>query len=157
MSSSFCWCVSSRKKWASMGTGCSQCAVVSIYQKSSSEGTVVIQWHGHGRPRLTDASIRTGPRSNKRRWAGLMTHVSFYIMWMVCVCATKMGNTRRQNYWRKEGISQLTGLANLQVSSLLTVAKILFPNTTAYFQGAIGVHVLIVQGYFVSKRGTNTI
>ncbi|ROL53136.1 hypothetical protein DPX16_19790 [Anabarilius grahami] len=35
--------------------GCSQSAVVSIYQKCSKERAVVNQRQGHGRPRLIDA------------------------------------------------------------------------------------------------------
>ena len=33
-------------------------------------------------------SIRTGPRSNGRRWPGLLNHVFFNITWMArCVCS----------------------------------------------------------------------
>ena len=50
--------------------GCSQSAVVSIYQKWSKEGTVVNRRQGHGRTRLTDARgerrLARVVRSNRR-------------------------------------------------------------------------------------------
>ncbi len=43
-------------------------------------------------------SIRTGQRSNGRRWPGLMNHVFFYITWMDgCVCFAYLGNTWHQD------------------------------------------------------------
>ncbi|KAK3524392.1 hypothetical protein QTP70_028003 [Hemibagrus guttatus] len=49
-------------------------------------------------------SIRTGPRSNGRRWPGLMNHISFYITWMAgCVCIAYLGNTWHQDALWEEG------------------------------------------------------
>ncbi|ROL43997.1 hypothetical protein DPX16_10281 [Anabarilius grahami] len=42
--------------------GCSQSAVVRIYQKWSKEGIVVNRRQGHGQPRLTDARGETSYR-----------------------------------------------------------------------------------------------
>ncbi len=51
--------------------GCSQSAVVSIYQKRSKEGTVVNLRQGRGRPRHTDArgERRLAPVFQSNRWA----------------------------------------------------------------------------------------
>ena len=49
-------------------------------------------------------SVRTGPRSNGKRWPGLMYHISFYITWMAgCVCVTYLENTWHQHALWEEG------------------------------------------------------
>ncbi len=46
--------------------------------------------------RVGHVSIRTGPRSNRRRWPGLMNHVFFYITWMAG-CISYLGNKWHQD------------------------------------------------------------
>ncbi|ROL55025.1 hypothetical protein DPX16_20286 [Anabarilius grahami] len=54
--------------------------------------------------RMGHVSIRTGPRSNGRRWPGLMNHVFFYITWMAGgVCIAYLGNTWHQDALWEEG------------------------------------------------------
>ena len=49
-------------------------------------------------------SIRTGPRSNGRRWPGLLNHVFFYITWAAgWLCVIYLGNTWHQDALCEEG------------------------------------------------------
>jgi len=49
-------------------------------------------------------SVRTGPRSNGRRWLGVMNHVSFNIRSMAwCKCVAYLGNTWHQDALWEEG------------------------------------------------------
>ncbi|KAK3554553.1 hypothetical protein QTP70_025498, partial [Hemibagrus guttatus] len=64
----------------------------------------VVQWCTAESRNNGHVSFRTGPRSNGRRWPGLMNHVFFYITWMAgCVCVSYLGNTWHQDALWEEG------------------------------------------------------
>ena len=93
--------------WECIATDQSGCPCWPLYTAESAN-------NGH-------VSIRTGPRSNGRRWPCLMNHVFFYITWMAGACVSLTWGTRgtRIHYGKKASRwRQCDGLGSVLLGNL---------------------------------------